>query len=360
MKIIIQILFIFIFSGANQIIAQKITDHLVNNYHKVYLDKTGNDSINIYYTGCGGYLIKDGESAIMIDPFLSNITPMLLVRCKKLKSNSDKINSFFTHVFKNKKDLNGIIKAILVAHSHYDHLADVPHIFNENINTDTTKIIGSITTKHLLSKYNISSIAIGNTNYTTDIQCDGEAGKQGFLWIEKNKIRILPILAEHAPHLLGMKFLSKKKLTQPPKKKPLRGRDLPEGENFNYLIDFLDKEGKVKLRVFSNAGSACNANVGFPPKELTNKRKIDILFLCVASFSEVSDYPTAITDSLKPQFILLNHWENFFKPYGSLDPKKPKTVPGTCIKKFIKILDKAKPKPEYVFPMPLTEVVFIY
>ncbi len=228
------------------------------------------------------------------------------------------------------------------------------------INVNTTKIVGSNTTKHILTKYNINSISVDNASDINDIQCAGKAGKQGFLWIEKDKIRILPIVAEHAPHMLGIMLLSKKKLTQPPKKKPLRGRHLPEGESFNYLIDFLDKEGKVKLRIFSNAGSACDANVGFPPKELTDKREVDIMFLCVASFSEVKKYPTAIIDSLNPQFIILNHWENFFKPYGSIDPIKPKTVPGTCINKFIKILDKTKSKPEYIFPMPLTEVVFIY
>lgn len=329
--------------------AKKLNHHIVKDYHQVWLGNN-KDSIKINYTGCGGFLIEKENYSIMIDPYFSNLSPLLLVPFKKLKSDTALIDRFFTKNFNQKKDTKGKLKSILVAHSHYDHLADVPSIFLRNCNQDSTQIIGSKSTHHILKakEINCKTIVIKSTI------------DSNFIFTNNRRVRILPIPSEHAPHFCGRKFISSKKVKKDFTKFPTKLRKLPEGENYNFLIDFLDDNGNVTFRIFSNAGAGCDANIGYPPRELLNKKAVDVLLICAANYNQVDGYPNGIIEFVKPRHIILNHWENFFKPIKKIR-KKPATVPGTNVKKFISILENDLSfSPKFTMPLPLSEMVFYY
>lgn len=316
------------------------------------------DSLNIDYIGCGGFLLTKDHSSIMLDPYFSNLSPFPLLPFKKLKPDERAIDTFFYQNFNHIKDTAGNLKSILIAHSHYDHLADVPSIYSRNCNPDSTQIIGSKTTHHILKGAGIKSISISSqTDKEKEQQVNKPQGDE-FMYTQNRRIRILPILSEHAPHLLGMKFISSKKLAKDLESFPKKALKLPEGENYNFLIDFLDEEGHISFRVFSHAGSAANAKIGFPPQNVLSEKKVDVLLLCVASFSQVKNYPDSIIKFLKPKHIVLNHWENFFKPSHKLQKRLTK-VPGTNVKKFIRNLEKiCADSIGFTLPAPLTELVF--
>ena len=92
-----------------------------------------------------------------------------------------------------------------------------------------------------------------------------------------------------------------------------------------------------------------------------NEKKVDVLLLCVASFSQVKNYPEGIVNFIQPKYIIGNHWENFFKPQQKL-LKKPAVVPGTNAKKFIKRLEQtiATDSIEFKLPQPHTSFEFSY
>ncbi|MFK8009289.1 MAG: MBL fold metallo-hydrolase [Saprospiraceae bacterium] len=349
MRIILLFVGLFCISCSGVRKAKKLKSHIVKNNHQVWLGNS-KDSIKINYTGCGGFLIENENSSIMIDPYFSNLSPLPFVPFKKLKTDTALIDRFFIENFSQKKDKEGKLKTILVAHSHYDHLADIPSIYARNCNQDSTQIIGSKSTHHILKAKNINCKYI-----VTKTSADSN-----YLFTNDRRIRILPIPSEHAPHFCGKKLISSKKVKKDFNKFPKKIRKLPEGENFNFLIDFLDDDGAITFRIFSNAGAGCDAKVGFPPKELLAEKAVDVLFVCVANYNQVDGYPNDLIEFIKPKHIILNHWENFFRPIEKLR-NKPATVPGTKVKKFISILENDLTfSPKFTMPLPLTEMVFYY
>lgn len=350
-------------SGVRQ--ASKLKQYIPINPITINLTESVADSLKITYTGCGGFLIQQHSSALLIDPYFSNINPLPLILFKNLKTDTAVINEFFMEHFDNSKDSNGIIKAILVAHSHYDHLADVPSIYLQNCNRDSTEIIGSPTTKHILKS---SEIKKDVTIIKVFEELNSEANlSKGYQWIytRNNKIRILPIASEHAPHFCGIKFLSSEKLKKDVSEFPTKVTKFPEGENYNFIIDLLDDDHKVKLRIFSHAGAACDSDIGLPHDSVLVERPIDVLLLCVANYDQVDNYPEEILKRLKPRLIIGNHWENFFRPYKA-NINKPATVPNTNVKKFItrvvkelKLL-KLNDSTKLLLPKPTTTIIMKY
>jgi len=345
--------------------ADKITSVLSIDSSTIYLNNEGGNSLKIVYTGCGGFLIQQDTTAILIDPYFSNINPLPLILLKKIRTDTIVVNDFFTQHFGNSKDTNGIIKAILVAHSHYDHLADVPSIYLHNCNGDSTEIIGSPTTKHILKSIElekditlIEPIKELNSN---NIQHEN----YNWIYTKNKKVRVLPIPTEHAPHFCGMKFISSKKLTQDLSKYPTKVRKFPEGENYNFIIDILDSIGEIKFRIFSHAGAACEGEIGIPEDNLLNEKDVDVLFLCVANFNQVENYPEKVIQRLKPKFIIGNHWENFFRAYNK-NIIRPATVPGTNVKKFILKVNQQlkklnlKDSTNLFLPLPNTTIEIVY
>lgn len=335
-------------------VQKSIEKHLVQDHRKINFANQ-NNSIKINYTGCGGFLLQKDSSAIFIDPYFSNVGPLPLVFLKKLKTDTTLISQFFEESFGDKQDIDGIIKFILIAHSHYDHLADAPYIYQEHCNQDSTTIVGSKTTKYICQGAGTPCQVIAQEKTTIT-----ESVKNDFIYSKNGQIRILPIPSEHAPHFLGMSLIPNKELEQGLTEYPKKILKFPEGENYNFLIDFLDEEGEISFRIFSNAGSACNSGVGFPPAEVLAEKEVDVLLLCVASYKQVEGYPDELIEYIKPKHIVLNHWENFFKPIQKLQ-EKPAAVPATNVKKFIKNLEQTwGDSTDFSLPLPLTELTFYY
>lgn len=118
-----------------------------------------NDSVRIHYIGCGGYLIRRGEDAVLIDPYFSNATVKSLCR---LSSDSALIARFFYENFNNVLDFPSknaqnaqntegpltrqnidllrlnVIKAVLISHAHHEHLADLPYIYQHHLSSGKT------------------------------------------------------------------------------------------------------------------------------------------------------------------------------------------------------------------------------
>ena len=291
-------LFLFCTSCSGVLKAKKIKKHISTNPIQVVWDEKKDNNIEITYIGCGGFLLKDKATSVLIDPYFSNISPMISIFFKKLKPDTTLIDNFFHQTINNKKDLEGNIKAILVGHSHYDHLADIPTVLNRNCNLDSVEIIGSKTTGHILAGANISKqVKVINSN--------------NWIYTKNKRVRILPIPSNHAPHIFGIKLISSKKATKDFSKFPKKVRKFPEGENYNFLIDYLDAQGNVTFRIFSNASAASDDGVGFPSSELLKQKQVDVLLLCVASYNQVQNHPEGIVKFINPKYIIGNHWENF-------------------------------------------------
>ena len=342
MKYILPLLFILI-SGCNGISPgrlHKLTKHGIpyqSQRSPVALSGTSDKKISIQYLGCGGlYIVKEG-AAIMIDPFFSNQKIMRLGVSifggggkgkRKLASDPKMIERGLKAIENSSGKIQPQVKAILSAHSHYDHLMDVPAVFEklDEIPQVYVNRSGFNTCQNVI---NADKMVVLENHMTTQ-----EFSRPPIeLKIPNGKIHIYPILAEHNPHLKNIKFFSGSQTTgigyfKDPYQKT-KANDWLEGNTFSFLVDYIDASGGIEFRMFIQS-SSCNPPAGIPPAQLLQNRNVDMAFLGVASYQFSPDYPCSLLEALKPKEVVWIHWEDFFRKYT----KKPKTVRATDITKF--------------------------
>ncbi len=305
--------------------------HVPENSAVVSLSSGAGKTLAAQYLGCGGlYLLKDGEG-ILIDPFFSNqkISRLVLSTLgNKRKIRSDpKMVEFGLNSMRRLDSLYAKhVKAILVAHSHYDHLLDVPAVYQSLVEKPDVYLNES--------GRNVCSAVIDPENLKL---LEGHATTQNCvaapIWVG-DKVCVYPILAKHNPHIQNIKFFDgsvARPLTyfNDPYAKT-KANDWLEGNTYSFLIDYFDAKGKIELRLFVQS-SSCPPMAGVPPDSLLRQRPVDVAFLGVASYKASPLYPDMLISKINPQKIVWIHWEDFFRKYNH---KKPKTVRATNITRF--------------------------
>jgi hypothetical protein len=306
--------------------------------------------VSIQYLGAGGILISKGETVIAFDPFFSN--------------NAIKYRQWFRPWKKSLilqpdieelKEVGAIknlqnVTALFVTHAHYDHLFDVPYLYEKTM-LKHPKIYGNTSVKTLLKNLVPDSDVINIQDSAAQFS------KQEMHWIniEKN-FRVSPIFADHAPHYEFVKFFDGEATASPTKEEYYKGTSPAlwnEGRTLTYIVEIIENTDTLRMHIQT---AACSPPEGLPPVSYMNQIKnIDISILCMASFNYVSNYPDSLINYLKPKQIVIVHWENFFKKY-SLNRKHYKIVPFTNAMCFIdrmeQLLYPATVKSKCLLPVP--------
>lgn len=298
--------------------------------------------IHIKYLGVGGFLIQRGEDVILTAPFFSNPS-LLRVLFWRIHADPERINAFLPPVEN--------VRAILVGHAHYDHLMDIPYIAQERAPHAT--IYGSQTMKNILA-----AVLPPERLVALDSEA-AEPTKTPGKWqgVPGTKIRLMAIKSEHAPHVClfrrhGCIKVFTGEVAAPLNRLPETAWGWKEGQTVAYLIDFLDNNGTVKFRIYYQ-DAASTPPWGFPPAfEPETQKAVDLAILCVPGFKYVEGYPQGIIQWIKPRFVILTHWEDFFRPRTG-DPSDLRVVPdGTDPTIFIKQLEEALPTIKWLMPRP--------
>lgn len=179
-------------------------------------------------------------------------------------------------------------QVILVTHSHYDHVLDVPALLEM---LPETVVIGSPSTLN---------IARANPKVTPQ-QLQLVKPWQIQQW---GHFQITAIPSQHTPPTAVNDDLGEELLQ--PFTLPAKFSEFKEGGSFDYLIEHVGYKILVK------------ASTGFIPDQFKNLQ-VDTLFLGIAQLSRQSDsyqqqYLAETLNMLKPKVVIPIHWDDFFQP----------------------------------------------
>ncbi len=244
------------------------------------------EDIQLKYLGAAGWEITDGDITVLVDPYISRfklgngpgISPddkrANIKRSDIAVSDTISIDSLIT-----KADF------ILVHHSHFDHLSDVPYIAKKT----GAKVIGTETTCNILQGYGIPKEQLYPVKGGEDYQFKNFA------------LKVIPTLhsALNEKHYIDNRVYSEIPKT------PLKISEFIEGGSLMFLARF------------TNHQILTMGSMNFIERELLGIQP-DIL-LAGVNRSQLGLYKynerlLAITNY--PKVIIPTHWDNFRLPYG--------------------------------------------
>lgn len=316
---------------------------------------TGSNEIEVQYLGCGGLYVRHAGQAVMIDPFFSHQGFMKIGRSillgGKIRSSKKQID-FGRKVVTDSLRISDTqlaqeVKAIFAAHGHYDHMMDIPFIYEKWLNKNAEVYANSsslVTCRNVIDANHLHDAEI-------IASVRDKVGKSiDFTASDGSMMKVYPLFANHNPHAKNMKFFSGNKMSTPKRFNCVEDKtnvnDWLEGQTLSFLIDIV-KNSQISFRIFIQS-SSCNFPDGLPPETLLQQKSVDVAIMGSASyeFSE-NTYPCSYLDKMKPAHVMFIHWEDFFRKYQ----RKPKTVMRNNIPRlFEEIIPKCRQ--DYFVPLP--------
>jgi hypothetical protein len=257
----------------------------------------GADVVRLVYLGVGGWIIERGDVQLLAAPLFTNPS-VPRTGLMSIRSDTAAVSRSMAAY-----DVSGA-RAILVGHGHYDHLMDVPQVARRH--APRARILGSRTVLNTLGTW--SGLA-GRVDLV-----DEHAGDQrnpGRWMALGPELRVLPLRSMHAPHFEGV-TLYHGTADEPFVEEPRWASEWLDGHTYAFLVDFLDPDGTVAFRIYYQ-DAVVQPPLGFAPDTLIRERPVDAAVFVPATFDQVEWHPEALVENLHPRWVLLGHWEDFFR-----------------------------------------------
>jgi L-ascorbate metabolism protein UlaG (beta-lactamase superfamily) len=216
-------------------------------------------------------------------------------------------------------------QAVLVTHSHWDHVNDVPHIAT---NTGA-RIVGTLTTYHL-------GLALGVPSGQLSPVKGGEVLDFGGWTVEV----VASLHSRNAAYSMAFPGL---RLSPPAP--PRTVADLPEGDTLAYQVRV---DGGPSL-FFMGGSDFVERNVtGLAP---------DVAMVAMPSSDATFDYAARLMEALdKPAVVVPVHFDRFEAPLRNPVPVAPADRPR--LEAFVAAIRRASPRSRVVVPEYLTPYTF--
>lgn len=278
--------------------------------------------VTLTYLGTAGWEISDGATVILIDPYLSRINgprpPGAGSAGTPIPGDTRPFYGW-DHVAVPDAGVidSHILRAdfILVTHTHYDHVLDVPHIA---LKTRAT-VIGTESTENVMRAYGVPEDRLITVR-------GGEDYEFGVF-----SVRVVPSIHSALDH----KHYFSSERAPAGLKAPLTLRQLhPEGGTLAYLIRFHEHQ------ILAFGG------MNYIEREMDGLRPDVVLIGAGASRREIHDYTGRLMRALNfPSLVLPTHWDNFFAPYGA--SQQPAI---DALESFVEEVRAASPQTHVIVP----------
>lgn len=265
-------------------------------------------AIEFRWLGVASFLITDGETKILFDPAWTRPGVFHWLGMASFKTDPEIVDKVLKKIEVTKLD------AVLVTHSHYDHIIDAPYV---------AKLTGA--TFYTDKNFEKIAKAYDKTITTAPLEVNKS--------FQIGKFKITAYQTDHAPLLGSIDFVP----GNIPKDFNFNFWDYKAGKTWVYLLEH--PEGVV---LFHNTHNDEQALKTYRP----DLKSIDILVQGVTkSDSEllVKGYASGLT----PKAFIANHFDNFLVAF---DFEKTRYLPNIDLKKVESDLQKARPDMKFVVP----------
>ena len=277
--------------------------------------------VALEYMGAAGWRISDGTTVILIDPYLSRILgppPPLAPPYTRSPGDTRPLYGWNDVAAPDVAAIDAHIPQadfILVTHTHYDHVLDVPHIA---LRTHST-VIGTESTENVMRAYSIPEKQLITVR-------GGEDYDFGMF-----SVKVIPSLHSALDH----KHYFSSEIAPAGMKAPLTLQQMhPEGGTLAYLIRFHGHQ----ILVFGG--------MNYIEREIEGLEPDVVLVGAASSRKEIYDYSGRLMRDLHfPLLVLPTHWDNFFAPYGA-----SQQASVDALQSFIQEIRAASPKTKIVVP----------
>lgn len=241
--------------------------------------------IAVTWLGVAGLHISDGETAILIDPYITRISFSDYIGARKVASDRQLVADWIhRHKVHN-------VRAVLVSESHFDHSLDAAYF------ADLTgaPLVGSTSTANIgrgvgLLEEQIRIVPFGHQE---------QIGKFSITFMES---RHTPIIGNHVP---DDGFIDE------PLRQPANPHDFKMGGHYSYLIQHPD-------------GNLITHATPFDDLRGRNLDKLNIkaIFMSVLARRNTEDFLRRVVDPVNPAILYPIHCDNFFAKL----PAQPKDL----------------------------------
>jgi L-ascorbate metabolism protein UlaG (beta-lactamase superfamily) len=237
--------------------------------------RSGHSSVRVQWLGTAGFRIEFEKHVVLIDPY---VTRASLAQCVLGPLRPD-IASIARWVDR--------ADAILVGHTHFDHVLDVPAIA---LHTGA-HVYGSWSAARLCLAQGVAPQCV----HIVDASANGPASL-----IESGPFRIRFVPSKHSCLFAG--------------RAPFPG-DIVSCDGAPMRMDryrcgaVFVIELEVDGRLLVHHGSARR-------DDATPQARADLVMLCTAGWKSSREYPERMIRAYRPGAVLLSHWDNFFRPMG--------------------------------------------
>lgn len=278
--------------------------------HQVVLCDAGRpctDTVSVTYLGVDGFLIRSGRSALLTAPSFTHPGLSRTVFGLTVRADTAHVDSLIHRV--DTRD----VRAILVGHSHYDHLLDVPYLARRVM--PGAQVIGTPSMRHILAGDSLlprervvalADSAVGDSLRAGDWHYVPEPSGA------PPRFRVMALESRHAPNVWILSiapWLARSDYTSLPRS----AWGWRRGEVYAYLIDVVRPDSTPAFRIFYHDAAADPRWTTVPPLPARDRRRVDLALLCAGNFENVQWYPTALLAGMRPRYSLVGHWENFFE-----------------------------------------------